>query len=120
MVEAQVTELLKSGDRQWTAVMAYSDSFAVGVSRALFKAGLCVPDDVSLVGFDNSVAESFCPPLTTIDHRLFQMGQAAGTLAMRLFEAPAAEREAIRSEVITVDGKFTQRQSTAAAKQPTG
>jgi DNA-binding LacI/PurR family transcriptional regulator len=62
-------ELLESGRDQFTAIVASNDQLALGALRALHEAGLEVPRDVSIVGFDNiPEAAFFYPPLTTIDH----------------------------------------------------
>jgi DNA-binding LacI/PurR family transcriptional regulator len=59
-------ELVASGERV-TAVFAANDDMAIGLIRALTEAGLRVPDDVSVVGFDDvPVAAYVTPPLTTV------------------------------------------------------
>jgi DNA-binding LacI/PurR family transcriptional regulator len=50
-----------------TAVLCSNDMTAIGVQHALFEAGLKVPDDLSLIGFDDiHLAEYTIPPLTTV------------------------------------------------------
>lgn len=71
-----------AGDRV-DGVFCASDQVARGVADGLREAGVQVPDDVSLVGFDNwdVMAEAARPPLTTIDPGLTRLGQdAAGLL----------------------------------------
>jgi DNA-binding LacI/PurR family transcriptional regulator len=59
-------ELIASGE-DVTAVFAANDDMAIGLIRALTEAGLRVPDDVSVVGFDDvPVAVYVTPPLTTV------------------------------------------------------
>lgn len=61
-----------------TAVVAYNDLMAIGVMRALDERGLRVPDDISVVGFDNIFAgELTTPRLTTVAAPLFQVGETA-------------------------------------------
>lgn len=61
-----VCELLKQG-RKFTALHVVNDRTAIGAMSALWEHGLRVPDDVSIVGFDNNaVAPYLTPPLTTI------------------------------------------------------
>ncbi|GAA2704150.1 LacI family DNA-binding transcriptional regulator [Actinoplanes palleronii] len=61
-----------------SAVIAYNDLMAIGLIRALTTAGARVPDDVSVVGFDNVfAAELVTPALTTVAAPLHAMGQAA-------------------------------------------
>lgn len=58
-----------------TAVLAYNDQLAIGVMRGLRKLGVAVPDEVSVVGFDNIIFDELVEPaLTTIASRLYRMG----------------------------------------------
>jgi LacI family transcriptional regulator len=68
-----------------TAVFAANDASALGVMEAAREAGLCIPEDLSVVGFDN-IPESayFYPPLTTVDQSINQMGYLAAQLLVRL------------------------------------
>jgi DNA-binding LacI/PurR family transcriptional regulator len=62
----------------FTAIFAQIDLIAIGVLRALRAAGLRVPDDISVVGFDNiPSAEHLHPPLTTVDHTVQEIGRLA-------------------------------------------
>jgi DNA-binding LacI/PurR family transcriptional regulator len=76
--------LLALADRP-TAVFASNDLQAIGVYQAVRDAGLRVPDDVSVVGFDDvPVAAWVDPPLTTVHQPLSQMAVAATELALAL------------------------------------
>src|SRR5260370_39058631 len=68
--------------RPFTALFAYNDISAIGCIRAFQEAGLRVPEDISLVGFDDASLASFSiPPLTTLRQPLVKMGgRAAETL----------------------------------------
>jgi len=68
-----------------TAVFAANDASALGVMEAAREAGLRIPEDLSVVGFDN-IPESayFYPPLTTVDQSINQMGYLAAQLLIRL------------------------------------
>ncbi|MBN1284932.1 MAG: LacI family DNA-binding transcriptional regulator [Anaerolineae bacterium] len=58
-----------------TAIIAANDSMALGVMRALHEAGLTVPQDVSVVGFDDIPEAAYLtPPLTTVRRNLIQLG----------------------------------------------
>ncbi|WP_337099776.1 LacI family DNA-binding transcriptional regulator [Paenibacillus sp. YIM B09110] len=62
-----IKELLKLGGELPTAIFAANDSIAFGAIRALGEAGLRVPDDLSIAGFDDhSLSAGYNPPLTTI------------------------------------------------------
>lgn len=93
-----------------TAVFAANDQMALGVLRALHEAGRRVPEEVSVVGFDDMAeSDSFWPPLTTI-HQEFE---AIGRRALELLVAEIEERpEPVRSSVLHT--RLVVRSSTAA------
>ena len=71
--------LLKSGHLP-TAVMCSNDMTAIGVLHKLYRAGLKVPDDLSVIGFDDiHIAQVTIPPLTTIQMSCFELARAAVT-----------------------------------------
>src|SRR6185312_7224923 len=58
-----------------SAVLAYNDALAIGVLKGLRKLGVAVPDDVSVVGFDDIIFDELVEPtLTTIAAPLYRMG----------------------------------------------
>ena len=76
-----------------TALICYNDLTAVGALRGLHALGLRVPDDVSVIGFDDiELAPYVEPPLTTVRQDTTQMGEwAVGTLLGLIAEgAPGA------------------------------
>lgn len=74
-----------------TAVFAASDMEAFGAIRAIKKSGKKVPDDISVVGFDDiPLADSF--DLTTIKQPIFKKGQMAAKLLIDLFEQKATRK----------------------------
>ncbi|MEV0096754.1 LacI family DNA-binding transcriptional regulator [Streptomyces sp. NPDC050738] len=78
----RMTELLKDGP-EFTAVFAANDIVAAGASQALEEAGLRVPQDMSLVGYDDiPVAQELRPRLTTVHIPLEEMGRQAVRLAV--------------------------------------
>jgi LacI family transcriptional regulator len=63
-----------------TAVMCSNDMTAIGVLHRLYRAGLRVPDDFSVIGFDNiHIAEVTIPPLTTVEMSRLDLARAAVT-----------------------------------------
>jgi DNA-binding LacI/PurR family transcriptional regulator len=78
-----------------TAVFCFNDMTAVGVMYTLALAGLQVPGDCSVIGFDDlELAAYFCPPLTTVRQPRRQMGERAMNMLLALVEeqgAPQAE-----------------------------
>lgn len=72
---ACMEELLHEKEK-FTAVFAASDDMAVGAMAAASRNGIVVPDDLSVVGYDNTrVAEMAIPPLTAVAQPLYEMGQ---------------------------------------------
>jgi DNA-binding LacI/PurR family transcriptional regulator len=66
-------------DKQFTALFAFNDNSALGAIAAFQEAGLNVPRDISVVGFDNIRIAPYCnPSLTTVRQPLFEMGLMAG------------------------------------------
>jgi len=77
--QACVERLVKAG-RSFSAVLAFDDLAALGAMRGLYEAGLQVPRDCSVVGFDDVLPASVSTPsITTIRQPLNQMGQLAAT-----------------------------------------
>ena len=102
-----------SAKRPFTALFAFNDISAIGAIRALQEAGLRVPEDVSVMGFDDIYAAAFHnPALTTIRQPLFEMGQlAAQTLLQRISQTVV---NGDFPPVISVEPQLVVRQSTAA------
>jgi LacI family transcriptional regulator len=84
------------------AVFVASDVVALGAIGALRQAGKRIPDDVSVVGFDDiPLAAYFHPPLTTVRLPAFELGQAAGrALLERIAEPIAPRRTLLPTELI--------------------
>lgn len=72
---------------QYTALFAANDQMALGARLALHELGIQVPHQVSLVGFDDTVAAAFAvPPLTTIRQPMHELGRRAGRALLQLME----------------------------------
>jgi LacI family transcriptional regulator len=81
----QATRDLLERQLDFTALFVGNDQMAAGSLDALKEAGLSVPDDISLIGFDDVIfAQYLTPKLTTIRQPLFEMGQAAAQRALGL------------------------------------
>src|SRR4051812_45130551 len=92
---------LLSLDEPPTAVFAASDMMALGAIRAAGDAGLNVPADVSVIGFDDiQLADHMNPPLTTVRQDKAGLGVAAGTALVRLIDG---EQDAVSSTVLAVE-----------------
>lgn len=109
--------LLQSG-RPFTALFAFNDVTAIGAIQALREAGLRVPKDVSVIGFDDVFAAStHSPPLTTIRQPLRDMGQTAAITLLRLIRNEIAEDH---PATIPVTPQLIVRKSTANASPGEG
>lgn len=106
-------KLLDRGE-PFTALFAFNDTSAIGAIRTFREAGLRVPEDVSVVGFDDWHGAAFHnPPLTTIRQPLAQMGKlSAEILLRRIAGGPAARYES----AVMVEPELVVRQSTTAAR----
>ena len=94
--------------RDFTAVLCFNDVTAIGCIRALHDAGLRVPEDVSVVGFDDIQTASFyVPSLTTIRQPLMQMGATAATLLLRRIRGEHTDA------VVKIDPELVTRESTS-------
>jgi len=99
--------LLDQPDRP-TAVVCFSDAFALATIRAAESLGLRVPQDLSVVGFDDSVlAAASRPPLTTVHQEVPAKGRAA-------VEAIAELLDGRRPEPVMLPTTLVVRESTAA------
>jgi DNA-binding LacI/PurR family transcriptional regulator len=97
-----------------TAILACNDMMAIGALDAARRLGIHVPDDVSLVGFDDIFLASLVdPPLTTVAQAAYQLGDLAVDQLLRRVEGlePAETRE------ICLPTKLVIRKSTAARSQ---
>lgn len=84
-------ELLE-GDPRPTAVFAASDQMAIGAYRAIVEAGLRIPQDISVVGFDDIEAAAYAtPPLTTIRQPFTDMAASAVATLLRLMDGQDVE-----------------------------
>ena len=99
----------------FTALFAFNDISAIGAIRALREAGLRVPADVSVVGFDDIYGAAYhIPALTTVHQPLTRMGSlAAETLLRRI----AMDKQPDKAESVLVDPELVVRESTCQARK---
>lgn len=108
----EFTKKLLARNKPFTALCAYNDTSAIGAVRALHEAGLRVPTEVSVVGFDDiAIAAYHNPALTTVRQPLREMGELAAQTLLRRIEDP----ESPVSE-ISVEPEFVVRASTGPRK----
>ena len=107
--EAAAAALLDLPERP-TAIFGFNDNVAIGALRAAEARGLTVPDDLSVVGFDDSEQSGLVTPaLTTVRQPLAEMGRMAVSLLLRLLDHQRVE--AMNIELAT---RLVVRESTAA------
>ena len=97
---------LLAAHQSLTAIVAANDSMALGTMRALHEAGLSVPEDVSVVGFDDiPEAAYFTPALTTVRRNLIQLGTAGFEYLVKRMDnlATAPQRHVILPRTIFRD-----------------
>ena len=114
-----VVEQLLAHRRSFTAVLSFNDVAAIGCIRALHDSGLRVPQDVSVVGFDDIKEAAFqTPSLTTIRQPLHQMGELAVQLLLqqlRPSETKPPPQVAVEPELIIRESSCPARQSLRKA-----
>src|SRR5260370_25368864 len=107
---AVTRKLLETGEA-FTALFAFNDISAIGAIHALREAGRRVPEDVSVVGFDDIQSAAFQNPgLTTVRQPLREMGVIAADTLLRRINAPA---KSPYPKTITVLPELIVRASTA-------
>ncbi|MGH9404294.1 MAG: LacI family DNA-binding transcriptional regulator [Terriglobia bacterium] len=102
--------LLQSGFKP-TAIVVVNDFMALGVLKELREAGLCVPGDVSVTGYDNiGLSEFACPPLTTVNIPRADIGR-------RAFEALVLQSEEIQAQgcELRINPELVIRETTGPA-----
>jgi LacI family transcriptional regulator len=100
--------------RSFTAVLSFNDIAAIGCIRALHDVGLRVPQDVSVVGFDDIKEAAFqTPSLTTIRQPLHRMGALAVQILLQQLR-PSDTRE---QSQLAVEPELIVRESTGPARK---
>jgi len=107
----QAIEQLLALAKPPTAVFCYNDMSAVGVMRQVRARDLRIPDDLSVVGFDDLyLSEYLQPPLTTVRQPMHQMGRMAMETLLRIMNGEDC------TQIQRVAGELIVRESTARAK----
>lgn len=105
-----LVQQLLAGKKRFTALVSFNDTAAIGAIHALQDAGLRVPADVSVIGFDDIKAAAFISPsLTTVRQPLREMGWMASEYLLGRVQGTEKFREQI-----VISPALTVRESTAA------
>jgi LacI family transcriptional regulator len=108
-------KLLAYGD-PFTALFAFNDMSAIGAISALRESGLRIPEDVSVIGFDDVQTAAFLNPgLTTVRQPLKKMGMLAAQTMLRQLQSPNDPLHAARQ--LIVEPELIVRGSTCPPKQ---
>lgn len=95
-----------------TAIFCANDLMALGALEAIKSLGLRVPEDVSVMGYDDQeISRHTRPPLTTMVLPNYEMGRAAVEALLSLADAPATERS--RRPLVKIDGPLVLRETVA-------
>ncbi|MGZ0148753.1 LacI family DNA-binding transcriptional regulator [Kribbella sp. WER1] len=106
---AAATKLVNAGV---TGIVCASDILALGAIRAVRRAGLSVPDEVSVIGYDDSAMMNCTdPPLTTVRQPIDAMGRAAVDMLVALIE-----RATVPADELLFEPELVVRASTARAR----
>ena len=102
-----VNELIQRGG-EFTAIVCYNDIAAIGAIRALMNHGMQVPNDVSVVGFDDIQGAAYHnPSLTTIRQPLHQMGMVAARILLQRIRG-----QATFPDIVPIHPELVIREST--------
>lgn len=86
-----------------TAFACATDAMAFGAIAACREAGLAVGSDVSVIGYGNSSASAFCdPPLTTVEHQVFENGRHVGQALIKLLRREITPADVHYLEPVTL------------------
>jgi DNA-binding LacI/PurR family transcriptional regulator len=97
-----------------TAIVCYNDMIAIGVVKGLQQAGIRVPEEMSVTGFDNILFSAFTnPSLTTFDQPKHYIGAEAARLVLNLLKSENSASSSGEPEIRKLRGKLLVRNSTS-------
>ncbi|HTV82476.1 MAG TPA: LacI family DNA-binding transcriptional regulator [Acidobacteriaceae bacterium] len=110
----RVMQELLERTRDFTAVFCFNDISAIGAIRAITDVGLSVPEDISVVGFDDIITAAYCKPsLTTVKQPLREMGERA---AQALLDRIANPSKGWPAEIV-MEPELVVRESTGPVRR---
>lgn len=105
---ANVSKMIAQADRLPDAICTVSDIVAFGVIKGLRDSGIRVPEDIAVIGNDNSAfSENFLVPLSSVDHSTYDIGK----LSMDFLLQMIMEKQEIRSRQIILTPSLVIRES---------
>jgi len=100
-------ELFKS-NLNFTAIFAHSDLIAIGAMEVTLEKGLKIPEDISIIGFDDTYASLTLPKLTTMHVPNYEMGKRAAQVLLERLNSSSVNKPPIHEEIIPT---FIERKS---------
>lgn len=101
--------------RDFTAIFCFNDISAIGVIRAIYDAGLTVPGDISVIGFDDIMSAAYYKPsLTTVRQPLRAMGRQGAQILLDMIAHPGKDFP----EEIVMQPELIVRESTGPVAKP--
>ncbi|WP_432357566.1 LacI family DNA-binding transcriptional regulator [Sporosarcina sp. UB5] len=89
-------------------IFAASDTMAIGAMKAAYEHGLKIPEDISIIGFDGiALAQASIPELTTIEQPLYELGQKAAKMLIKLIKG-----QTVKQTFYQFDVQLVERDST--------
>jgi len=112
---AEVADALLALPQPPTAMFAFNDDMAIGAMHAIWKRGLRVPDDISVIGFDDALDNLpyAVPALTTVRQPLVEIGRLAIDVLYRMIQ-----HQPLEATHIKLSARLIVRDSTGPCKQP--
>ncbi len=102
--------MLFSQGVSFSAIFAANDQMAYGTRLALFRRGIRVPEDLSLVGFDDEPAAAFMiPPLTTVRQPGLELGAQAAAMVLAKLRGETISLPALEAELVLRESTSVQR-----------
>ena len=93
----------------FTAIFAHSDLLAIGAMEATLERALKIPEDISIIAFDDTYASLVLPKLTTMHVPNYEMGKRASQILLERLKSSSVDKPPIHEEIIPT---FVERRST--------
>ncbi|MDQ2087276.1 substrate-binding domain-containing protein [Herbivorax sp. ANBcel31] len=98
--EKLATDMIKKGI-DFTAIFAANDYLAIGLIKGLKKGNINVPEDIAVIGYDNTdKGELLKPALTSMDQNTFEIGRGAGKTLLRLISGEKLKVKKVKSKLV--------------------
>ena len=94
---------------KFTAIFAHSDLMAITAMEASLERGFKIPEDISVMGFDDTYASLTFPKLSTLRMPMYDVGVRAAQILLKRISSSSSKRRPIRDNIIP---EFVEREST--------